>query len=165
MSYLNSQILTTTLKIDSKDLNKDINKLILFNLKEKYENICTENGYIVEDSIKLINRNLGKIDTINNNSYINYIVRYKAQIININEGDNLDIIIDRVNKMGVLGYISSKKNDFESSPVIIIVPNEYFTESTRDINSLTKNQKMNVVIIGSRVKYGNKKIQIVAKPK
>ena len=40
--------------------------------------------------------------------------------------------------MGVLGYISTKQNDFESSPVIIIVPNEYFTESTRDINSLTK---------------------------
>ena len=165
MSHISKQILTTILNISSSDLKKDINKLILFKLKEKYENNCTENGYIVEDSIKLINRNLGKIDTINNNSYINYIVRYKAQIININEGDNLDIIIDRVNKMGVLGYISSKKNDFESSPVIIIVPNEYFTESTRDINSLTKNQKMNVVIIGSRVKYGNKKIQIVAKPK
>lgn len=165
MSYIYPQILTTSLNIISHDLNKDIDKLILFNLKEKYENICTENGFIVKDSIKLINRNIGKIITINNKSYINYIVRYSADIINLNEGDELEIIVDRVNKMGVLGYISTKQNDFESSPVIIIVPNEYFTESTRDINSLTKNQKMNVTIIGSRVKYGNKKIQIVAKPK
>ena len=165
MSYLNNQILTTTLKISSQDLNKDIDKLILFKLKEKYENNCTENGYIIEDSINLINRNLGKIDTINNHSYVNYIVRYKAQIINLNEGDELNVIVDRVNKMGVLGYITSKKNDFESSPLIIIIPNEYFNESTRDINSLTKNQKINVIITGTRVKYGNKKIQVIAKPK
>lgn len=165
MSYSNTQILVTSLNIDSSDLNKDIDKLVLHKLKDKYEDICTENGFIVKDSIKLINRNLGKINTINNSSYITYIVRYSADIINLNDGDEINIIVDRVNKMGVLGYISTKKNDFESSPIIIMVPNEYFDESTRDINSITKNQKMNVVIMGCRVKYGHKKIQIVAKPK
>ncbi len=165
MSYINKQILVTSLNISSSDLKKDIDKLILFKLKEKYEDICTENGFIVKDSIKLINRNLGKINTINNNSFISYNVRYSADIINLTDGDNLDIIVDRVNKMGVLGYISTKKNDFESSPIIIMVPNECFNESTRDINSITKNQKMTVIIIGCRLKYGHKKIQIVAKPK
>ena len=33
--------------------------------------------------------------------------------------------VDRVNKMGVLGYIVLDKDDFESSPLIVIVPNEY----------------------------------------
>lgn len=165
MSYSNTQILVTNLNIDSSDLNKDINRLVLHKLKDKYEDKCTENGFILKDSIKLINRNLGKINTINNSSYISYIVRYSADIINLNDGDELNIIVDRVNKMGVLGYISTKKNDFESSPIIIMVPNEYFDESTRDINSITKNQKMNIIIMGCRVKYGHKKIQIVAKPK
>tara|TARA_Y100000385_G_C13091420_1_gene638977 strand:- start:2067 stop:2564 length:498 start_codon:yes stop_codon:yes gene_type:complete len=165
MSYSNTQILVTSLNIDSGDLNKDIDRFVLHKLKDKYEDICTENGFIVKDSIKLINRNLGTINTINNSSYITYIVRYSADIINLNDGDEINIIVDRVNKMGVLGYISTKKNDFESSPIIIMVPNEYFDESTRDINSITKNQKINVVIMGCRVKYGHKKIQIVAKPK
>ena len=35
-------------------------------------------------------------------------VRTKTKILEIN------IIVDRVNKMGVLGYISTKNNDFES---------------------------------------------------
>ena len=165
MSYSNMQMLKTSLNIDSSHLNKDIDKLILHKLKDKYEDICTENGFIIKDSIKVINRNLGKINTINNSSYISYIVSYTADIINLNEGDEINIIVDRVNKMGVLGYISTKENNFESSPIIIMVPNEYFNESTRDINSITRNQKMNVIIMGCREKYGHKKIQIVAKPK
>ena len=58
MSYINNQILVTSLNISSSDLKKDIDKLILFKLKEKYEDICTENGFIVKDSIKLINTSI-----------------------------------------------------------------------------------------------------------
>jgi len=164
MTHINNQILETNLNIDSRDLNKDLNRLILHKLKEKYENICTEHGYILENSIELINRNLGKINTINNTSYISYIVRYKADIIYPSEGDELQIIVDRVNKMGVLGYIETEKGDFETSPLIIIIPSEYFNESNRDINTITKNQKLNISIMGCRIKYGNKKIQIIATP-
>ena len=164
MTYINNQILETNLNINSKHLNKDINGLILYKLKEKYENICTEHGFIKKDSIELINRKLGTINTINNISYISYIVKYSAEIINPSEGDILQIVVDRVNKMGVLGYININNDNFESSPIIIIVPNEYFNENTRDIKSITKNQKINVTIIGCRVKYGNQKIQIIASP-
>ena len=164
MTYKNNQILETNLNVDSRDLNKDLNRLILHKLKEKYENVCTEHGFIIPNSIDLINRTLGKINTINNVSYISYIVRYSADIIYPSEGDELNIKVDRVNKMGVLGYIELDKNDFESSPLIVIVPNEYFTEDTRDINSITKNQTIKVTIIGCRIKYGNKKIQIIATP-
>lgn len=164
MTYKNNQILETNLNVDSRDLNKDLNRLILHKLKEKYENVCTEHGFIIPNSIDLINRKLGKINTINNVSYISYIVRYSADIIYPSEGDKLNIKVDRVNKMGVLGYIELDKNDFESSPLIVIVPNEYFTEDTRDINSITKNQTIKVTIIGCRIKYGNKKIQIIASP-
>ena len=164
MTYKNNQILETNLNVDSRDLNKDLNRLILHKLKEKYENVCTEHGFIIPNSIDLINRKLGKINTINNVSYISYIVRYSADIIYPSEGDKLNIKVDRVNKMGVLGYIELDNNDFESSPLIVIVPNEYFTEDTRDINSITKNQTINVTIIGCRIKYGNKKIQIIASP-
>ena len=164
MTYKNNQILETNLNVDSRDLNKDLNRLILHKLKEKYENVCTEHGFIIPNSIDLINRKLGKINTINNVSYISYIVRYSADIIYPSEGDKLNIKVDRVNKMGVLGYIELDKNDFESSPLIVIVPNEYFTEDTRDINTITKNQTIKVTIIGCRIKYGNKKIQIIASP-
>ena len=174
MTYKNNQILETNLNIDSRDLNKNIDSLVLYKLKEKYENICTEHGFIIPNSIKLINRKLGKINTINNVSYVSYIIRYSADIIYPSEGDILDIKVDRVNKMGVLGYIKiddkgqlkdlPNNNDFDLSPLIIIVPKEYFTEDTRNIDDITSGQTLNVTIIGCRIKYGNKKIQIIASP-
>jgi DNA-directed RNA polymerase subunit E'/Rpb7 len=165
MSYKNKQILQTNLNIESKDLNKDINNVIISKLKEKYEGLCSENGYILHDSIELINRKLGTINTINNVSNISYIVNYSADIIYPSEGDIIEITVDRINKMGVLGYIEIDTKDFENSPLIVIIPNEYFTEKTRDINSITVKQKLNVEIIGCRIKYGAKKIQIIATPK
>ena len=165
MSYKNKQILQTNLNIESKDLNKDISNVIINKLKEKYEGLCSENGYILPDTINLINRKLGKINTINNISNISYIVNYSADIIYPSEGDVLEIIVDRINKMGVLGYIEVNEKGFEESPLIVIIPKEYFTEETRDINSITVKQKINVEIIGCRIKYGASKIQIIARPK
>lgn len=165
MTIKNNQILQTSLKIESKYLSKNINNIILQKLKEKYEGKCSEHGYILKDTTKLINRKLGNIVTINNCSYINYIVNYNADILYPSEGDEIKTIVDRVNKMGVLGYIKFKDSDeFEKSPLIIIIPNEYFTEGKRDINSITKGQILNVKILGCRIKFGHEKIQIVAEP-
>lgn len=165
MSLINKQLLQTSLNINAKDLTKDIDNIILINLKKKYEGKCSEHGYIMKDSTNLINRKLGNIITINNCSYVNYIVNYNADILYPSEGDELEITVDRVNKMGVLGFINFNSEDnFEKSPLIIIIPNEYFNESTRDINSITKNQKINVKILGCRIKFGFEKIQIIAKP-
>ena len=165
MSYINKQILSTKLNIKSNELNKDINGLILHKLKQKYENICTENGFIIKDSINLINRELGKIITIDNINYISYLVKYNAEIIYPSEGDIIDVTVDRVNKMGIISYLDNPDKNLEGSPLIIIIPQEYFDESTKDINSITKNQKLNVEILSTRIKYGNSKIQIVGKPK
>ncbi len=164
MSYVTNQLINTNLNINSNELTKDIDALILHKLKEKYENICTQHGYVVEGTISLINRELGNVKTIDSNSYISYVVNYSADIIYPTEGEIIDVIVDRVNKMGVISYVDNPKNNFENSPLIIIVPNEYFTESTRDINSITKNQKIKVEILSVRIKYGNSKIQIIAKP-
>ena len=165
MFLINKQLLQTSLNINSRDLNKDIDNIILINLKKKYEGKCSEHGYIMKDSTNLINRKLGNIITINNCSYVNYIVNYNADILYPSEGDELEITVDRVNKMGVLGYIKINSEDnFEKSPLIIIIPNEYFNESTRDIDSITKNQKIKVKILGCRIKFGFEKIQIIATP-
>ena len=86
-----------------------------------------------------------------------------TQISYPKEGDDFEIIVDRVNKMGVLGYIKINDNDFNGSPLIIIIPTEYFNSTTRDINSITKNQKLMIKVLGCRIKFNSKKIQIVAK--
>ena len=45
-----------------------------------------------------------------------------------------------------------------------MVPKEYFENSSRNYDDLTIGQNINVNVIGSRIKYYSKNIQVIAKP-
>jgi DNA-directed RNA polymerase subunit E'/Rpb7 len=164
MTYKNTQLLQTSINIKINDLNGDIDNTILLKMQEKYEGICTENAYIINDSIKIINRNMGKVATINNSSVISYIINYTADIISPTEGDEIDIFVEKNNKMGILGYVEKDKYNFETSPIIVIIPLEYFEDNPLDINSITAGKKLKIKILGCRIKYKAKKIQIIGSP-
>ena len=67
--------------------------------------------------------------------------------------------------MGVIGYIKIKESDtFEDSPLLVMVPKEYFVDSILNFDDLLTNQKIDVVTVGTRVKYNTKNIQVIAKP-
>ena len=65
MSITTDQILSETIQIKSSDIFKtrNIDGIISHKLK-KYEGKCTKNGYIVKDSIEIVNRSVGKIINI-----------------------------------------------------------------------------------------------------
>ena len=167
MSFINVQMINSTLELDSKDINSDIDNIIRMKLKEKVEGKCYEVGYIIEGSVKIINRGIGKIITTNNKSRIRYNIKYNANVISPSNGDKIEVIINNINKMGVLSHIRLNKKDVENhedSPMIIMIPREYFDESTRNIDDLTVGQKIDIMVIGCRIKYGSDKIQVIAKP-
>jgi len=168
MSYISEQVITSKLVLNAHDINNDIDSTIKLKLKDKVEGKCYEDGYIIKDSINIIKRSIGKITTTNNNSMIKYMVTYDAKIISPSVGDELDVYVNNINKMGILSYIKLNQNDVETSeesPMIIMIPKEYFADSIRNIEDLTIGQSFKVIVVGLRVKYGSDKIQIVAKPK
>ena len=71
--------------------------------------------------------------------------------------------------MGVIAYIRideeyrTSENNFENSPLIIIIPNDIINEGELNINDINVEQKLNIEILGSRIKFRNEKIQIVGK--
>ena len=167
MSYITEQVLQNKLILSSNDINNDINNMIKLKLKEQVEGKCNSNGYVVNDSVKVIKRNLGEVKTNNGKSEIKYLITYKAKIISLTPGDEVEVYVNNINKMGVLSYIKLNMKDtetFEDSPVIIMIPKEYFTDSNRNFNDITVGQTLNVVILGSRDKYLSDKIQSVARP-
>jgi len=162
--YCSTQILTTTINIEPRNIKGDINKLLLFDLKKRYEGICNKDGYIETDSIELINRSIGMIKMIDNISYITYHLTYKASVISPSIGNKINCIINSNNKMGLIGYIKKKDSDtFENSPFVIIIPREYFSNES-NIDDININDTINVVVERYRTKYLGKQIQIVAKP-
>jgi DNA-directed RNA polymerase subunit E'/Rpb7 len=162
-NYISSQLLTTSINVEIKNIQGDINQILYKLLKKKYEGVCNKDGYVENDSLQIINRSIGEVKTINNTSYIVYNITYKANIYSPVKETKLDISVNSITKMGIVGYLKDKEEDtIESSPFIVIVPREYFNEE--DIDDISVNDKLKVEIIDSRIKYMSKNIQIVAKP-
>ena len=168
MSIVTEQLLNTTIILDSNDINHDITNMIKLKLKEEVEGKCNSNGYIINDSIKLIKRDLGMIKTYEGKSVIKYHITYKANVISLTEGDEVEVYINNINKMGLLSYIKLGKKDvetFDDSPVIIMIPKDYFNdETTTHFDDVTVGMKLKVIILGSRDKFLSEKIQCVARP-
>jgi DNA-directed RNA polymerase subunit E'/Rpb7 len=161
--YISTQLLTTSINVNIKNIKGDINELLYKLLKKKYEAVCNKDGYIQKGSLQIINRSMGEVKTINNISYIVYNITYKANIYSPVKGVNIKISVDSITKMGIVGFLKDKEFDtIDNSPFIVIVPREYFNEG--DIENYSVNSTLTVKIEESRIKYLSKNIQIVAKP-
>ena len=168
MEYIQKQMLTDTIYINPKDINiKNINGLILVKLKQLRENKCNSNGIILQNSIKFVSKRIGKVCSIDTSSKIVYNIRYECEIINPTIGNKIECYIDNISKMGIIAYIKMNSiikdyigsNTLEDSPLIIIVPNEDVIQ----IDKLQVNDKINVDVIASRIKFNANKIQIIGK--
>ena len=85
--HVNKQMLKTTLSIPSKDINKNLDNIIKQKLNELIEGLCYNDGYILEDSINIVQRNIGMIETRNNKSSVSYLITYTADVISPSVGD------------------------------------------------------------------------------
>jgi len=160
--YYSEQLLTASINIEPQKIKGDINNLILYTIKKRYEGVCNKDGYILNNSIELLNRSIGNSKIIDNKPYIIYDITYKAKLISPSIDDHIHCVVNSNNKMGIIGYIKTNKDDtIKDSPYIIIIPKEYFEEDTSGIKI---NDTIKVSIINFRVKYMSNQIQIVAKP-
>ena len=161
--YTSTQLLTSSINVEIKHIQGNIDQLLYKLLKQKYEGVCNKDGYIQKGSLQIINRSIGEVKTINNTSYIVYNITYKANIYSPVKGTKLDITINSITKMGIIGYLKDNEDDtIENSPFIVIVPSEYFKDGM--VDGFAVNDKLKVQIENSRIKYMSKNIQIVAKP-
>lgn len=164
-SYIIDEILTEKIQINFNELNtKDINTKIYSILKNKVENKCYKSGYILQNSIKIINKTLGKIVNYDSNSMVEYNIRFNVKIIKPTIDDIIQCYISEKNKLGVLAYIkykdiieNGKNNGISESPLLIIIP----METINDIDKYDDNMKINIVVKAIRVKFDANKIQVI----
>jgi len=168
MDYIQKQILSDTIYLNPIDINiKNINGIVLVKLKQLRENKCNTNGIILKNSIQFIKKTIGKISTIDTSSKIVYNIIYECNIINPTIGNKIECYINNISKMGIIAYIKMNElikdyngpNNMEDSPLIIIIPIDYIN----NINKLQVNDKINIEVVASRIKFNANKIQIVGK--
>jgi len=168
MTIEKEQLLSDTFHVKASALlkSKNIDGLIKHKMKKQYERKCSKNGYVIGDSLDIIQRSIGKLIIINNESYIQYEVNYKIKSILPCKDDIYECIIDSITRMGIIAYLNYKEKEdsaIKDSPLLIIVPKEYFTDENR-ITDLTAGQKIKVTVLDSRIKYMSKQIQVIGEP-
>lgn len=171
LSYISVQKLSEKINIKPNELNKNINETIFYKLKTQNEGLCINEGYIIKNSIEIINKSMGHILNLNNKSYIQYDINYKALLLSPKENDIINCYIDNINKLGIVAYVKmtellssininiDETNDtFNNSPVVIIIPEI----NIDDITKYNNNDNINVKINALRIKYNSDKIQLIA---
>ena len=172
LSYINIQKLNIKINIKPNELNKNINEIIFLKLKKKTEGICINVGYVIRNSIDIINKSIGKIINLNNKSFIEYSINYSAIILSPNKDDIINCYIDNINKLGIVAYIKLSElikstdininidneiDTFSNSPLIIIIPET----NIDDITKYNKNDNINIKVVAIRIKYNSDKIQLI----
>lgn len=98
------------LGISPKEMNlirdKNIDTILLEQITKKLEGKCSEHGFVLPNSVKILSRSMGYYDQSNFTGDTNYFVKAEARVIN--SIDEMRIIgqVIRKNKMGL--YVNYK---------------------------------------------------------
>ena len=173
LSYINLQKLSKKINIKPNELNQNINETIHLKLKKLNEGFCIDEGYIIKNSIEIINKSIGNIINLNNKPFIQYLVNYTGIILSPKEGDIINCYIDNINKLGIVAYIKLSElintldnisinleddiDNFINSPLIIIIPET----DVDDMTKYNKNDNINIKVNAIRIKYNSDKIQLI----
>jgi len=164
MPYETEQLLTISVQINAKNVmhSQNIDGLISQELKKNFEGYCGKYGYVIKNSIQMIQRSIGKTVIVDGESKIQYSVTYKMKTIYPCKDDIYECTVSSITKMGIVGYLDYNTGSKESitlktSPLLIIIPNE-------DLNrELIAGDKVKVVVQAVKIKYRSPQIQIIAK--
>ena len=156
----NTLQLTDRIILNPSNLN-NIERLIKNKLQKKIGNKCIKDGYVLSNSIQILKRSIGKINTAFFDGSISYNIQYSAKICNPKEGSF--IMVDYVdhNKMGIL----AKKNN---TPLNIVIPKQLHKnkELFKKIDNLLQQQqeiKLKIQIIGKRFEKDDTEIFVIGK--
>lgn len=155
-------ILDRKVGIASKQLKglKNMEELLLTNLKKEIEGKCIHEGYVKPNSIKIYERSIGRLIDGHFNGNIFYNVRFSVNLCNPPEGSIISCTVHSINKMGILAGIGIIGN----SPLLILLARQHHIDNDL-FNQITEGDPISVVIVGKKYELGDKQINIIAELK
>ena len=133
-------ILTKKIVVESKYLNENIDEHIIKYLKKKIENLCIDEGFVKEDSVKFLKKSIGMLLGSRFTGDITYEIGYTANICNPVIGNVIDCKVKFINKLGVLG---------NNGPITIIVGKQFHTNDDT-LSKIKENDIIKVEVIAKK---------------
>jgi len=147
------QIIDHVESIKAQDLSHNIDEILLLKSKNSLGNKCSKDGFILKDSIRIIDRTIGKINSSHFTGDVNFKLKLEVKLCNPTEGDIIKCNVIGRNKMGILAKVY---------PLIIALSQLHHTDLDH-FNSIKENDEIMVEVIDSKITLNEKDIQIIAK--
>ena len=143
--------------IDPSELKKsdiDINAVLLDNIKSKIGDICIQGGYVKKDSIEIIRRTIGTMETQFLNGMLVYNLQLKAELCSPQKGDIIaDCEVIGRNRMGIMA---------KNGPLEIVLASVHHKEDGR-FEHIKPEDKISIQVIGVRFELYDDTISIIGK--
>ena len=145
---------TQELTPNELNINNDTNTILLDKVKNNIGNKCSKEGYIKKDSIKIIERSLGRIISSHFNGDIVYNLKLEVDICNVVEGDIINCKVIGINKMGIM---------CEKNPLIIALSKIYHEDNLEKFENIQIGESIDVEVVCSRFEYNDNEINVIGK--
>jgi len=162
ISQQESRLLHVPIKELARRSTVSVDSVLQRHLMKRTEGFCDNYGYIVPGSVRLLDRQMGKLLSVDTESLVEYRISYSFSAINPCPGDEYQVVIGSLTKAGILGFLKGY-DDIESSPVLCMIPNKDVCMDGKDITSFKEGDTVSVSLLKSRIKYRGRQIQVVAK--
>ena len=156
-----SQILTKKIVVKpsdirlkrGSDLSRDtlIDTILINKVKDMYGDRCSSVGFLDKDSIKLLERTLGKIYAEHLNGDIIYDVKFTVDVCNPIKGSEITAVVENVNKMGIMAKIK---------PLTIVLARQHHV-NRKCFKNIKVGQEITFTVVGSRFELNDTEISVI----
>jgi DNA-directed RNA polymerase subunit E'/Rpb7 len=154
-----SSVEITQASRENQSFDTIISDLILTQLKTDYEGRCIGEGFVMPDTVKIIDR--GKISFPHEALQLFYSmeVEYEYVVCNPNPGTIISCKIASKNKIGVLACLVE-----DVSPLIILIPNDLCDTELKKgkLAEVSENDIIKIMVLGKKFEQNDKKITVIA---
>jgi len=159
-NVFNDNILTTKVKIQPRNLNKNYHQYILNKLQKQYEGKFSKFGLIKEGTINLLSVSLGSLEQNSFEGNILFNVSFNSKICNPVIGNILLCKVVNTNNFGIL----CTAEDNNKSIIDIIIPKKSIAiQSDIDLTNIKIGMNVYVEIIGRKPILNDTKIKCIGK--
>ena len=134
-------------------IGKNLQEVIEENVKTNFEGKCLVEGYIKDNSSKIITYSSG---IINRGNYISFEVVFECEVCFPVEGMNIQCVAKNVTKAGIRAESAS---DVPSPIVVFVAKDHHF--NVPHFSEIQEGDKINIRVIGQRFELNDKYISII----
>jgi hypothetical protein len=151
---------TTSIQLNSKELNKNFEETINKKLKNNLENICSKYGFIKKDSIKIIKRSIGYFKEQHFNGDVAFNLQCIAEICNPSQDSIIKCRVKAKNSLGLLA-----EGIYDNTAILeVIVPKiSSGIKSEIDIDSIQIGDEINIQVCGKKFMLYDTHISIIGR--